>query len=187
MSTTIEANGSTVTVSIEGATRALVRWVAETVARIVGGARVTGARIVGRVRAVVSIVVDGTRVGVAAVAAFEVAESIGLVETAEDAERSRVEAFAEITVAAWIGHIADSRHPNHAANSFARHRHEFGVAYAACEAATLRRMMIAGMAEHEARNLLCARMLAFDIKLHASLELDALPANDNEAGVATTG
>lgn len=70
----------------------------------------------------------------------------------------------------WVSHIRGARHQNHVANSWAKHRTDFGPLYPLAEALTVARILDFGVASEEVAPLLAAR-----IRARARNESKALP------------
>ena len=68
----------------------------------------------------------------------------------------------------WAEHIRGARHQNHAANSWARHRHEFDAVRDQAAALVIARCIDFGVAPDEARALLDERIAAHDAKRAAA-------------------
>lgn len=71
----------------------------------------------------------------------------------------------------WCAHIRCARHPNHVANSWAKHRDDFGPLYGHVEALTVARILDAGVPAEEIAPLLNAR-----IRARIRAEAKALPS-----------
>jgi hypothetical protein len=67
----------------------------------------------------------------------------------------------------WAAHLRQSRHQIHAANSWAKHRHEFGALYEQAMALTVARCVDYGMEPEEATALLWERAEAREMKAAA--------------------
>jgi hypothetical protein len=72
----------------------------------------------------------------------------------------------------WCAHIRGARHAHHVANSWAKHRNDFGPLYAHAEALTVARILDAGVPAEEITALLDAR-----IRARVRAESKALPSN----------
>lgn len=68
------------------------------------------------------------------------------------------------TLRGWAEHMRETRHQNHAANSWARHRDEFGAARDQAAALVVARCVDFGMTPDEAAELLDERIAALDAK-----------------------
>ncbi len=71
------------------------------------------------------------------------------------------------TLRGWAEHMRETRHQNHAANSWARHRDEFGFARDQAAALVVARCVDFGMTPDEAAELLEERIAAREAKLAA--------------------
>lgn len=68
----------------------------------------------------------------------------------------------------WAEHMRATRHQNHAANSWARHRHEFGALHDQAEALVIARCIDFGMLPDEVMTLLEERIAAHDARRAAA-------------------
>ncbi len=75
------------------------------------------------------------------------------------------------TLRGWAEHMRLTRHQNHAANSWARHRDEFGSARDQAAALVVARCVDFGMTPDEAAELLVERIAAREAKLHLEARL----------------